>query len=128
MTPFFLDLKVELKDVICGIMTEEGKPNLVDYFPILKKIDLQGIRHRTFIYFGKLFKFFDDLIHERRKEDAVKQVMFWKCFSISSKKIPKRSIIIISNLCSSSRKFMNLSYIHRHYDSYIYHISCSSEL
>ncbi|PHT98088.1 Geraniol 8-hydroxylase [Capsicum chinense] len=48
----FSNAKVELKDVICGIMTEEGKPNLVDFFPILKKIDLQGIRHRTFIYFG----------------------------------------------------------------------------
>ncbi|KAF3642912.1 Geraniol 8-hydroxylase [Capsicum annuum] len=47
----FSNAKVELKDVICGIMTEEGKPNLVDFFPILKKIDLQGIRHRTFIYF-----------------------------------------------------------------------------
>ncbi|PHT39381.1 Geraniol 8-hydroxylase [Capsicum baccatum] len=47
----FSNAKVELKDVICGIMTVEGKPNLVDFFPILKKIDLQGIRHRTFIYF-----------------------------------------------------------------------------
>ncbi|PHT28280.1 Geraniol 8-hydroxylase [Capsicum baccatum] len=43
----FSDSKVELKDVIWGIMNELGKPNLVDFYPILEKIDLQGIRRRT---------------------------------------------------------------------------------
>ncbi|KAM3327375.1 hypothetical protein P3S67_002501 [Capsicum chacoense] len=49
-------------------MAEIGKPNLVDYFPILGKIDLQGIRGRTSIHFGKLSKFSDDLINERLEE------------------------------------------------------------
>ncbi|KAF3649212.1 Geraniol 8-hydroxylase [Capsicum annuum] len=40
-------LDEELKDVIWGIMNELGKPNLVDFYPILEKIDLQGIRRRT---------------------------------------------------------------------------------
>ncbi|KAM3327371.1 hypothetical protein P3S67_002497 [Capsicum chacoense] len=43
----FSDSKVELKDVIWGIMNELGKPNLVEFYPILEKIDLQGIRSRT---------------------------------------------------------------------------------
>ncbi|XP_049370018.1 geraniol 8-hydroxylase-like [Solanum verrucosum] len=64
----FSDSKVELKEVIAGILTEFGKPNLVDFFPILEMIDLQGIRRRTTIYIGKLFKLFDDLINERLEE------------------------------------------------------------
>ncbi|XP_059293738.1 geraniol 8-hydroxylase-like isoform X1 [Lycium ferocissimum] len=64
----FSDSKVELKDVIWGIMAEVGKPNLVDFFPILEKIDLQGIRRRTNIHFGKLFDLFDILINERLEE------------------------------------------------------------
>ncbi|KAF3646647.1 Geraniol 8-hydroxylase [Capsicum annuum] len=64
----FSNSKVELKEVIWKIMVEVGKPNLVDYFPILKKIDLQRVRHRTIIYVGKLFKLFDDLINERLEE------------------------------------------------------------
>ncbi|PHT28282.1 Geraniol 8-hydroxylase [Capsicum baccatum] len=64
----FSDSKVELKEVIWGILTEIGKPNLVDFFPILKMIDLQGIRRRTTIQVGKLFKLFDALINERLEE------------------------------------------------------------
>ncbi|MCD7464890.1 hypothetical protein HAX54_000160 [Datura stramonium] len=64
----FSDSKVELKDVIWGIVDEVGKPNIVDFFPIFEKIDLQGIRCRTSIHFGKLFKLFDGLINERSEE------------------------------------------------------------
>ncbi|KAG5570517.1 hypothetical protein H5410_060283 [Solanum commersonii] len=64
----FSDSKVELKEVIWGILTEVGKPNLVDFFPILEKIDLQGIRRFTSVHIGKLFKFFDHLIHKRLEE------------------------------------------------------------
>ncbi|MCD7464888.1 hypothetical protein HAX54_000158 [Datura stramonium] len=65
----FSDSKVELKDVIWGIMAEVGKPNLVDFFPILEKIDLQGIRRRATIHFCKLFKLFDGLINERLEKE-----------------------------------------------------------
>ncbi|PHU21147.1 Geraniol 8-hydroxylase [Capsicum chinense] len=64
----FSDSKVELKDVIWGIMAEIGKPNLADFFPMLKMIDLQGIRRRTTNQVDKLFKLFDDLINERLEE------------------------------------------------------------
>ncbi|XP_055813983.1 geraniol 8-hydroxylase-like [Solanum dulcamara] len=62
------DSKVELKDVIWGIIHEAGKINLVDIFPILEKIDPQRIRYRTNIHFAKLFKLFGDLINERLEE------------------------------------------------------------
>ncbi|KAK6781338.1 hypothetical protein RDI58_023522 [Solanum bulbocastanum] len=64
----FSDSKVELKEVIWSVMAEVGKPNLVDFFPILEKIDLQGIRRRANIHFGKLFKLIDGLINERWEE------------------------------------------------------------
>ncbi|PHT34875.1 Geraniol 8-hydroxylase [Capsicum baccatum] len=64
----FSDLNVELKDIIWGIMAEIGKPNLVDFYPILEKFDLQGIRRRTTIHIDKLFKIFDGWINERLEE------------------------------------------------------------
>lgn len=66
----FSDSKVELKDVIWGILAEVGKPNLVDFFPLLEKIDPQGIRRRTTFHFDKLMKLFDGLINERLEEKS----------------------------------------------------------
>ncbi|KAK4732946.1 hypothetical protein R3W88_025934 [Solanum pinnatisectum] len=62
------DSKVELKDAIDGFIHEAGKINLVDFFPILEKIDPPRIRYHGNIYIGKLFKLFDDLINERLEE------------------------------------------------------------
>ncbi|KAJ4824622.1 hypothetical protein Tsubulata_029170, partial [Turnera subulata] len=53
------------KEVVRCIMDEFGKPNLGDYFPILRHFDLQGIRRRTEIHFGKMFNLFDRIINER---------------------------------------------------------------
>ncbi|KAE9610717.1 hypothetical protein Lal_00021233 [Lupinus albus] len=55
----------EFKEIICGITEEAGKPNYVDYFPILSLLDPQGAHGRMKGYFGKLIKFFDGLIEER---------------------------------------------------------------
>ncbi|KAB2609756.1 hypothetical protein D8674_042816 [Pyrus ussuriensis x Pyrus communis] len=45
--------------LVWGIMEEAGKPNLADYFPVLKKIDPMGIRRRLANHFQKMI----DLIH-----------------------------------------------------------------
>lgn len=55
----------ELKEVVWQIMAEVGKPNLADYFPVLKKIDPQGLKRRTELSFGKMFDIFDVLIKKR---------------------------------------------------------------
>nr|KAJ0190169.1 hypothetical protein LSAT_V11C800445850 [Lactuca sativa] len=55
----------ELKELVGNIMFEDGKPNLVDFFRVLKKIDPQGIRRRMTHYFGKIFETFEELIEER---------------------------------------------------------------
>ncbi|KAL6348758.1 hypothetical protein AAG906_033414 [Vitis piasezkii] len=46
-------------------MEEAGKPNLVDYFPVLRQIDPQGIRRGLTIYFGRMIEIFDRMIKRR---------------------------------------------------------------
>ncbi|XP_058228503.1 geraniol 8-hydroxylase-like [Rhododendron vialii] len=57
----------QFRHLIWQIMVELGKPNLVDYFSILKKIDPQGIRRRLKSHFGDTFEMFGRLIDERLK-------------------------------------------------------------
>nr|AHB33947.1 santalene/bergamotene oxidase [Santalum album] len=55
----------ETKEVVWGMMEEAGRPNLVDYFPVLRRLDPQGIRRRMTGYFGKMLEVFGDIIDER---------------------------------------------------------------
>ncbi|KAK3434489.1 hypothetical protein EUGRSUZ_D01958 [Eucalyptus grandis] len=55
----------EFKETVWQIMAEAGKPNVVDFFPVLRKIDPQGTRRRMTRYFGKMFDLFDQLIEGR---------------------------------------------------------------
>jgi hypothetical protein len=72
LTDLSSDIAREFKEHISCIMDEAGKPNLVDYFPLLRRIDPQGIRRRTAIHFGKVFDLFDRLIIERLQLRKVK--------------------------------------------------------
>nr|AQW38831.1 geraniol 10-hydroxylase-like protein [Nothapodytes nimmoniana]QNS29947.1 cytochrome P450 [Nothapodytes nimmoniana] len=65
LTDPYSDSAKEFKDLVGNIMVEAGKPNLVDFFPVLKKIDPMGIRRRMTIHFGKVLQLFDGLINER---------------------------------------------------------------
>ena len=55
----------EFKELVRGAMEEAGKPNLVDYFPVLRQIDPQGIRRGLTIYFGRMIEIFDRMIKRR---------------------------------------------------------------
>jgi geraniol 8-hydroxylase len=55
----------QFRHLIWEIMVEIGKPNFVDYFPVLEKIDPQGIRHRLTNHFEQIFELFSQLIDER---------------------------------------------------------------
>ena len=55
----------EFKKTVRCIIEEIGKPNMADFFPILKKIDPQGIRRRTGIHFRKLLDQFNGIIDQR---------------------------------------------------------------
>uniref|UniRef100_A0A1W7HBR7 Cytochrome P450 n=1 Tax=Scoparia dulcis TaxID=107240 RepID=A0A1W7HBR7_SCODU len=65
LTDPFSDSAKEFKDLVWGVMVEAGKPNLVDFFPFLDKIDPQGIRRRMTIHFGKILDLLGGLIDER---------------------------------------------------------------
>ncbi|XP_050119350.1 geraniol 8-hydroxylase-like isoform X7 [Malus sylvestris] len=55
----------EFKEIVWGLMEEAGKPNLGDYFPLLRKLDPQGIRGRMIKHFLKIDSFFDRMITQR---------------------------------------------------------------
>ncbi|CAL1375542.1 unnamed protein product [Linum trigynum] len=55
----------EFKEVARGIMDEVGKPNLGDYYPVLAKVDLQGIQRRMRTHFGKVLGLFGSVIDDR---------------------------------------------------------------
>jgi len=38
------DFCSQFEDIVKGLMDEAGRPNFADYFPVLKRIDPQGIR------------------------------------------------------------------------------------
>nr|AAS90125.1 cytochrome P450 [Ammi majus] len=61
----YQDSAQEFKDLAWNIMVEAGSPNLVDYFPVLKKMDPQGVKRRMTGYFQKVIKMLDGLINER---------------------------------------------------------------
>ena len=46
-------------------MEEMGKPNVADYFPLLRKMDPQGIRQRVGVHFQKMIDTFSSMIDQR---------------------------------------------------------------
>lgn len=65
----------EFKELVRDVMEGAAKPNLVDYFPVLRHIDPQGIRRGLTIYFGRLIGIFDRMIkqrlHLRKMQDSI---------------------------------------------------------
>ncbi|KAL8058765.1 hypothetical protein ABFX02_03G042600 [Erythranthe guttata] len=62
---FGSDSAQEMKGTIKGLMKILGTPNLADYFPILKRIDPQGLKRESEAYAGKLLTTFDQITSER---------------------------------------------------------------
>lgn len=61
----------EFKDAVWNIVLTTTKPNLVDFFPILRKIDPQGIRRGCTGHFEKVLKIMDGLISERLEQRKI---------------------------------------------------------
>ncbi|MCD7466179.1 hypothetical protein HAX54_002623 [Datura stramonium] len=68
----FVDLcaksEKKFKDVIRSITSQIGRFNIVDFFPVLKWIDPQGINRSTCTGFANLFRIFGDFINERLEQ------------------------------------------------------------
>lgn len=62
---FDSDVTQELKETIEGVAKILGTPNLADFFPVLKRIDPQGIKKKSEFYLGKLLSMFEDIINRR---------------------------------------------------------------
>ncbi|KAL0428979.1 UNVERIFIED_CONTAM: cytochrome [Sesamum radiatum] len=69
---FNSDTSQEMKGVVRGLMECLGSQNLVDYFPMLKWADPQGILKKMKIYFEKLLAIFDGIIDEKLKSNGGK--------------------------------------------------------
>ncbi|KAJ6404648.1 hypothetical protein OIU84_012751 [Salix udensis] len=61
------DLSQEFSDLVLGVMEYIGKPNIADYFPILRLVDPQGVRRKTNNYFKRLNHILDSIISERNR-------------------------------------------------------------
>ncbi|XP_071717742.1 cytochrome P450 76T24-like [Rutidosis leptorrhynchoides] len=55
----------EFKEAVSGLLEIGGKPNLADFFPILKPFDPQGLLRKGNVYGKKLMDIFDRLIDQR---------------------------------------------------------------
>ncbi|KAJ1422939.1 Cytochrome P450 [Sesbania bispinosa] len=64
---FVLSLDDEYKNIVASLLKATGTPNLVDFFPVLKMVDPQGVRRDTTNYLTKLFHVLDSLIDERMR-------------------------------------------------------------
>lgn len=73
LTDPYEDSGKEFKEVIGNIMVEVGKPNVVDFFPLLTRIDPQGVRRRLTRHFGKVLEIFEELIKERLENVGLKK-------------------------------------------------------
>ncbi|XP_074270533.1 cytochrome P450 76AD1-like [Silene latifolia] len=61
----------EFKDLVCHIMEEIAVPNVSDFFPVLRHLDLQGIRKKTRGHFEKMLGIFEKIIDQRVKDERV---------------------------------------------------------
>ncbi|KAF3449994.1 hypothetical protein FNV43_RR06073 [Rhamnella rubrinervis] len=55
----------EFKELVWRIMEDAGKPNLSDYFPALKRFDLQGVRRHVRVSYTRIHEIFDEIIRKR---------------------------------------------------------------
>ena len=57
----------EFRELMWRIMESVGKPNISDYFPIFRSLDLQGMKRGTIPSYKRLREILDGIIHERMK-------------------------------------------------------------
>nr|AUR26638.1 cytochrome P450 oxidase 76B6-like protein [Platycodon grandiflorus] len=101
-----LDSVKELKELVCDIFVEAGKPNLADFFPVLKKIDPQGIRRSMTVHLDKMLQLLGGLIKERlelrkvqKKSSSGNSDMLDMCLDINEENPEEIDIALIQRLC-----------------------------
>ncbi|KAK9758025.1 hypothetical protein RND81_01G201600 [Saponaria officinalis] len=59
----------EFKGIVWNILEDGGKPNISDFFPIIRKFDFQGIRKRNRGHFLKMLGLFEEIINKRLTDE-----------------------------------------------------------
>ncbi|XP_048500488.1 cytochrome P450 76AD1-like [Beta vulgaris subsp. vulgaris] len=55
----------EFKDLVWNVQEEGARPNVSDFFPLVKNFDLQGVYKRSSYYLNKMLRFFEEIIDAR---------------------------------------------------------------
>ncbi|XP_057549122.1 cytochrome P450 76AD1-like [Amaranthus tricolor] len=58
----------EFKDLVWHLLEEGARPNVSDFFPLIKKLDLQGVKKRATNYVHKMLRIFEEIIDGRLKD------------------------------------------------------------
>ncbi|KAI3681657.1 hypothetical protein L6452_36459 [Arctium lappa] len=91
----------EFKDAIRGLMEVGGKPNLADFFPMLKLFDPQGLIRRGNVYANKMLTIFDKIIDQRFHSRSSSS----SCDGVSSRKNDVLDSVLNINLKDKSGSF-----------------------
>nr|AMA07824.1 cytochrome P450 76AD18 [Mollugo verticillata] len=70
LTSYDSSFSGEFRDIVWNMLEEAGRPNLSDFFPVLKGLDLQGMRKRYSVYYYKMIAIFDEIINQRLKDST----------------------------------------------------------
>ncbi|KAJ9564026.1 LOW QUALITY PROTEIN: hypothetical protein OSB04_009186 [Centaurea solstitialis] len=60
----------EFKDAVSSLVDVLGKPNLADFFPLLKPFDPQGLLREANVYIGKSIAILDGMVEQRLQATA----------------------------------------------------------
>lgn len=59
------EMAKEFKETLRGVLEESGKPNISDFFPVLKMMDIEGVRRRNAVHLRKMLDLIDKMIDRR---------------------------------------------------------------
>ncbi|KAK7394877.1 hypothetical protein VNO78_15418 [Psophocarpus tetragonolobus] len=65
MSSYSSEKSHEFKNIFRGIVEELGRPNVADFFPVLRPLDPQRVLARTTNHFMNLFRIFHQIIEDR---------------------------------------------------------------
>ncbi|XP_047968835.1 sugiol synthase-like [Salvia hispanica] len=100
----------QVKEMMHSAVTIASVPNYADYFPMLRPFDLQGVKRRARVYYGRMLGIMEGRLDERiqfRKENP---------------NAPKKNDLlemIVDSLLAKDNKLTRKSYTHLLMDMYI---------
>ncbi|XP_074321523.1 geraniol 8-hydroxylase-like [Silene latifolia] len=61
---------LDFKDIVWPLLELTGKPNVSDFFPLIRHLDLQGVLRKMLVYYNKMHQVFNRII-EKRLSDGI---------------------------------------------------------